>query len=173
MLIIGSGPIGSELGQSFARLGTNVTMFERGSQYLPRDDPDVVKILQEQMEKDGVHINFNTIPIEFHKIPMAEGDDFEKVKVVYDKEGKIGEKEFDVVMVAAGRIPNVEGLDCEKAGVDYSPQGITVDNHLATSNKNIFAVGDCIPGYKFTHNSDIHARYVIRNALFFGKMDYT
>ena len=71
-------------------------------------------------------------------------------------------------MLAKGRIPNVENLGLEEAGITFDKSGITVNNFLQTSNENVYAVGDCIPGPKFTHNSDIHARYVIRNALFYG-----
>ena len=74
-------------------------------------------------------------------------------------------------MIAAGRIPNIEGLKCEKAGVSFEKFGIKVNNFLQTENENIFAVGDCLPGPKFTHNSDIHARYVVRNALFGDNKD--
>ena len=81
--------------------------------------------------------------------------------------------DFELILIAIGRQPNVENLDCEAAGVDFSMEGIKVNKHLRTSNKNVFAVGDCLPGFKFTHNSDIHARYVVRNALFFGNQDYT
>jgi pyruvate/2-oxoglutarate dehydrogenase complex dihydrolipoamide dehydrogenase (E3) component len=75
--------------------------------------------------------------------------------------------------VGTGRVPNIEGLNLETAGIDYSPKGISVDNYLATTNQDVYAVGDCIPGFKFTHNSDLHARYVVRNALFNSQMDYT
>ena len=73
--------------------------------------------------------------------------------------------------MARGRIPNVENLGCEAAGIEYDQSGIGVNNFLQTSNPDVYAVGDCIPGLKLTHNSDIHARYVIRNALFFGNAD--
>ena len=68
-----------------------------------------------------------------------------------------------------GRNPNVEGLGLEEAKVDFDLKGIKVDSQMCTSNSSVFAVGDCLNGPKFTHNSDIQARYVIRNTLFFGK----
>lgn len=74
--------------------------------------------------------------------------------------------EVETVLVAAGRVPNIEKLDLDKAGVEFDTKGVKVNEYLQTSNKHIFAVGDCLPGPKFTHNSDIHARYVVRNALF-------
>ena len=78
-----------------------------------------------------------------------------------------------MVLIAAGRAPNVENMNLEAAGIEYNKGGIKVDNFLNTTNKNVYAVGDCIPGYKFTHNSDIQARFVIRNSMFYGKADYT
>ena len=74
-------------------------------------------------------------------------------------------------MLATGRVANVEGLGLEEAGIKYTEKGVTVDKHLKTTNSNVFACGDCIEGFKFTHNSDITARLVIRNALFFGSMN--
>ena len=77
--------------------------------------------------------------------------------------------EVETVLVATGRVPNVENLELEAAGVEYDKRGVKVNEYLQTANEDIFAVGDCLDGPKFTHNSDIHARYVVRNALFQGK----
>ena len=71
------------------------------------------------------------------------------------------EKEVDAVLVATGRAPNVESLGLEDAGVKYDRFGVQVNEFLETENPNIYAVGDCLPGYKFTHHSDIHARMVV------------
>jgi pyruvate/2-oxoglutarate dehydrogenase complex dihydrolipoamide dehydrogenase (E3) component len=76
---------------------------------------------------------------------------------------------IDALLVATGRRPNVTGMDLEKAGIDYdSRTGITVNDKLQTTNKNVFAAGDCCSSFKFTHAADFMARLVIRNALFFG-----
>ena len=109
-----------------------------------------------------------TVKMEEYKEETEEGqEEGAKVKVTYqDKEGSVQSKVVDVVMISTGRVPNVENLDCQAAGVQYDQFGITVNQYLQTANPNIYAVGDCLPGYKFTHNSDIHARYVVRNALF-------
>lgn len=77
--------------------------------------------------------------------------------------------EVDVIMIATGRVPNVQNLECDNANVKFDNQGIHVNEFLQTSNPDIYAVGDCLPGPKFTHNSDVHARYVVRNALFQGQ----
>jgi len=164
MLIIGSGPIGSELGQGFSRLGTQVVMFERTNKFLPRDDQSVVHLLKSQMQADGVEIRNHTTVVKFEK------DEGSKVKVFYKMaqiEG-VQEEVFDVLMFATGRVPNVENMGLDKAGVKFDKRGITVDDNLKTSNSNIYSCGDCVPGAKFTHNSDIQARIVFLNALFYG-----
>lgn len=75
--------------------------------------------------------------------------------------------EVDAVLFAMGRSPNVDGMGLEIAGIKYDKQfGITTDDYLRTSNELVYAVGDCASKYQLTHNSDIHARYVVRNALF-------
>ena len=80
----------------------------------------------------------------------------------------------EAVLIAVGRRPNVEDMHLEKAGVSYNVnQGVQVDNFLRTTNEDIYAVGDCCSEYQFTHNSDIHARYVVRNALFYGENDHS
>ena len=76
--------------------------------------------------------------------------------VEYQTQGQEAQTaEFDAILVATGRSPNVEGLNCEAAGIQYDQRGIKVDKHLQTTNKLVYAVGDCISGPKFTHNSDI------------------
>ena len=75
---------------------------------------------------------------------------------------KSGESfEVETILVATGRIPNIENLDLEAAGVAYNKQGVSVNEYLQTANEDIFAVGDCLPGPKFTHNSDVQARYAV------------
>lgn len=75
---------------------------------------------------------------------------------------------FDLVLLATGRQPNVENLGLQRARVNFNRDGIIVNNNLRTSNNRIFSCGDCIQGPKFTHNSDVQARMVLRNAFFFG-----
>lgn len=151
MLVVGGGPIGSELGQGFARLGTEVSIMMRGDQFLPNDDADAVKYLQDQMEKDGVKMLFQSV---ISRVEKAS-EDGRSARVTYrTKEAEVTE-EFDAVLLATGRTPNVENMDLEKAGVKYGPKGIEVNENLQTANKNVYACGDCIPGPKFTHNSDV------------------
>ncbi|MBX9581601.1 MAG: FAD-dependent oxidoreductase [Gemmataceae bacterium] len=141
LLVVGGGPIGCELGQAFARLGSRVTLAARGGRLLPREDADAAAVLAGVFRREGVEVVPNP--------PPAGGG-------------------FDAVLTAAGRAPNVGGLDLGKAGVTSdSHDGIRVDRHLRTTNPRVYAAGDvCSLGYRFTHAADATARIVVRNALF-------
>jgi pyruvate/2-oxoglutarate dehydrogenase complex dihydrolipoamide dehydrogenase (E3) component len=140
LLVIGGGPVGCELGQAFARLGSRVTLAARGGRLLPRDEAAAADVLAGVLRGEGVEVVADT--------PAPAG--------------------FDAVLVAAGRRPNTAGLNLPAAGVAADEQdGVRVDDHLRTSNPRVFAAGDvCSLGYRFTHAADAAARLVIRNALF-------
>jgi len=163
LAVIGGGPIGCELAQSFARLGSEVTIFERGPQFLTREDPDAATILKSQMEKDGIKIKLNSTIFSGKK----EGGEYKLFHCV----GSEPEQTLvaDKILMAVGRSPNLDGLNVEKAGVEFSKFGIEVDDYLRTSNKKIFAAGDVCMRHKFTHAADFAARTVVRNAMFFGR----
>ena len=116
------------------------------------------------MEKDGVNFMFNTTPIKVEKDKGNEG----QISFTYKHNDQEITDSFDTILVGTGRAPNVENLGLEKAGIEYDKNGVIVDQNLRSSNKRVFAIGDCIPGPKFTHNSDAQARMVIRNAMFRG-----
>ncbi len=159
LAVLGGGPIGSELSQTFARLGTEVTVIQRGKQFLPREDSDAVSILFEAMKSDGVDIRLNTA---LERVEVRGG-----VKILHlSTDGKPSRLEAEAILVGIGRAPNVEGLNLEAAGVRYGLQGVEVDDHLQTSNSRIFAAGDICSAYKFTHTADSAARIVIQNAFF-------
>lgn len=143
LVVIGGGPIGCELAQTFARFGSHVTLLDKDGHVLVREDADAAEIVQRAMQKDGVRFEFNA------KILEAPRD--------------------ATILVATGRAPNIEGLGLEAAGVKYTKRGVEVDDHLRTSNKNIFACGDVASRFQFTHVADAQARIVIQNALFFGR----
>lgn len=114
------------------------------------------------MKEDGVKIHFKTKTEQFENLPNGE------IKVTFNENGEEKTKSVDTVLIAVGRTPNIENLGLEAAGIEFDRFGIKVNNYLQTANESIYAIGDCIPGLKFTHNSDIHARYAVRNSLFFG-----
>lgn len=161
--VIGAGPIGSELSQSFCRMGSRVTLVEMGSHILAREDPDAAAVVQDALLSEGVNLLLNAKVVRIGK----EGSD----KVVHvEQEGNPRQVRVDEILVGIGRAPNVEGLHLESAGIDYDPRrGVLVDDRLRTSNPRVFAAGDiCFP-YKFTHTADALARILIANALFLGR----
>jgi pyruvate/2-oxoglutarate dehydrogenase complex dihydrolipoamide dehydrogenase (E3) component len=161
LLVIGAGPIGCELAQSFRRFGSEVTLLNDVDHILPREDPDAAAILQAQFEQEGIRLVMNA------SLKRVEPRAGEKV-VHYEQGGEAREVAGDAILLGVGRAPNVEGLGLEAAGVAFDRAGVKVDDHLRTSNRRVFAAGDICSPFKFTHAADAMARIVIQNALFFG-----
>jgi pyruvate/2-oxoglutarate dehydrogenase complex dihydrolipoamide dehydrogenase (E3) component len=162
LVVIGGGPIGCEMAQSFARFGSHVTHLVQEGHVLSREDADAAEIVQQAMIASGVHFEFGM------KVVEAKRRGSDKV-VVFERGGQRQEVAADEILVAAGRAPNVEGMGLEAAGVRYGKKGVEVDDNLRTSNKNIYACGDVASRFQFTHIADAQARIVIQNALFFGR----
>ena len=160
--VIGAGPIGCEMAQSFARFGSEVTLLSRSSHVLPREDADAARIVEKAMASDGVRILGGAQVSRVDR--SADG-----IEVTTSGAGGETRCAVDRLPVAVGRAPNVEDLGLEAAGVDYDRHGIKIDDRLRTTNKKIFAAGDVASRFKFTHTADAQARLVIRNAFFFGR----
>lgn len=165
--IIGAGPIGCEMAQSFARFGSEVFLVESAPGILIKEDPDAASIVKQQLLRDGVNILCCGKDLKLS--PGSDGG----VRMAVESEGRGYNLTVDRLLVAVGRAPNVEGLDLEKVGVEYSKKGITIDDRFRTTNKRIFAAGDICSPYQFTHAADFMARAVIRNALFFGRAKHS
>jgi pyruvate/2-oxoglutarate dehydrogenase complex dihydrolipoamide dehydrogenase (E3) component len=163
LVVVGAGPIGSELAQAFARFGSEVSLLEAQPRILPHEDRDAAEIVKSALLRDGVTIVEGCI---IHRI-HARGTD----KIVdLECAGANRQVVCDEILVGAGREPVVDGLGLEAAGVEYdSRSGVKVNDYLRTSNPHVFAAGDVCSAYKFTHISDAMARIVIRNALFLGR----
>lgn len=167
LLIIGGGPIGIEMAQAHRRLGCKVSIFDRGS-ILPHDDQSNVEIIRQCLIKEGVELHENVAVNQVKHETTS-------ISLVIEKEGMIEEISGSHLLVAAGRAPNTDRLDLEKADVFYDKKGITVDAHLKTSNKRIFAIGDVSGGPQFTHVAGYHAGIIIRQIcfkIFWTKVDY-
>jgi pyruvate/2-oxoglutarate dehydrogenase complex dihydrolipoamide dehydrogenase (E3) component len=163
LAVIGGGPIGCELAQAFARMGSRVALFERGGQLLPRDDADAAGLVRDSLERDGVTVRLRS------SVTAVESLRGEK-RLTFESGGEREEMAADGVLVATGRISNVEGLDLEKAGAALDPQaGVIVNTRLQTANPDIYAAGDVCSPFRFTHAADAMARIVIANALFPGR----
>ncbi|WP_026841935.1 mercuric reductase [Citrifermentans bremense] len=162
LAVIGSGPVGCELAQAFARFGSKVTMVERGSGILGREDRDAAAILETAFRREGIELELGA------KLVRAWSSGSEK-RLLLERDGVGFEIAVDAILVGAGRAPNTEGLGLEAAGVEYGKSGVKVNDYLQTSNRRVYAAGDICSGYKFTHVADAQARIVIENALFPGR----
>ena len=163
LLVIGGGPIGCELSQAFARMGSHVTVIETAGRLLSREDLDAAEIVQQSMMRDKVELVLNA------KVLKVEKRGADKVLFV-EQQGTTRELVGDEILVGVGRAPNVNGLNLEAAGIAYDPHGgIVVNDMLQTSNPLVYAAGDICSPYKFTHTADAMARILIANALFKGR----
>ena len=164
--VVGGGPMGCELGQAFARFGSDVVLWEQADQLLPRDDADAASVVERVLRRDGVDIELGAEVTAV--LPTEHG-----IEVAFGRDGAVQRCGVEALLLAAGRRPNVQGLGLEAAGVDYGSEGIRVDARLRTSNKSVFAVGDVASGLQFTHLAshlaDVQARLAVRNALFLGR----
>ncbi|MBL1436444.1 MAG: FAD-dependent oxidoreductase [Rhodobacteraceae bacterium] len=154
LIVIGGGPIGLELAQAHARLGSKVTVLE-GLKALGKDDPELAAIALERIRAEGVEIVEGVMASEI----TPEGGITVKTK---DGASYTGSH----LLMAVGRKANTGGLDLEKAGIKYDRPGITVGANLKTSNRRVYAIGDVAGGLQFTHMAGYHAGIVIRSALF-------
>ncbi len=163
LVVVGGGPIGCELAQAFARLGTRVTIINRGAQLLPRESADAAAIVEASLVRDGVMV--------LHEVEITRvAQQGTQTTVHVRRRGEESALTTDALLLAAGRTPNVGGLGLDLAGVGFDAQGgVTVDDRLRTSNARIYAVGDVCSAMQFTHAADFQARLVVQNALFFGR----
>lgn len=157
LAVIGAGPIGCELGQAFHRLGCEVTIISSREHILPKEDPDAAIVVEEQFKREGIRILNQT---RAEKVEVIEGK-----KCLTAGEQKII---VDEILVSSGRAPNVESLNLAAAGVEFDKKGIKVNEKLQTTNSRIYACGDVIGGYQFTHVAAHEAVTVLTNALFFA-----
>ncbi len=166
LIVVGGGPIGSEMAQAHRRLGAEVTQIEKGT-ILGKDDPDAVEVVRQRFLAEGINLLENSGV----KRVERQGNG---VRVFIDRDGKEESIDGSHLLVAVGRAANVAGLDLEKAGIDYTPRGIKTDAGLRTTNRSVYAIGDVAGSYQFTHMAGYHAGIIIRSALFKmpAKVDY-
>jgi pyruvate/2-oxoglutarate dehydrogenase complex dihydrolipoamide dehydrogenase (E3) component len=162
LLVLGGGPIGCEMALCFRRLGAEVTIVEQAPQLLPRDDEDVAEAVAARFRAEGVDLRLGTRAERFD----ASG----RGGVVHwtAAEGS-GELAFDRVLVAVGRRPEVEGLGLERLGIELTDRGtVATDPFLRTRFPNVYACGDLVGPYQFTHAASHQAWHAAVNALLGG-----
>jgi pyruvate/2-oxoglutarate dehydrogenase complex dihydrolipoamide dehydrogenase (E3) component/uncharacterized membrane protein YdjX (TVP38/TMEM64 family) len=173
MIVLGGGPIGCELSQAFARLGTKITQIEQGQQVLSKEDPDAAQHLQAQLIKDGIDLRLNTSAL---AVESASSENNEGHVLVVEKDGKQERISFDKILVSVGRQANLTGFGLDKLGIETDRTIITND-FLQTKYPNILAAGDVAGPYQFTHTASHQAWYAAVNALFrpfkIFKVDYS
>jgi len=159
--IIGAGPIGCEMAQSFAQLGSEVFLVEAEHGILPREDRDAAQIVQNALGNDGVSL------LCCGKNLVIKNDG--SIRLTVESHGKQYDEAIDQLLVAVGRAPNVENLNLEAVGVEFNKKGVTVNEKMQTTNSRIYAAGDICSPFQFTHAADFMARIVIQNTLFKGR----
>jgi pyruvate/2-oxoglutarate dehydrogenase complex dihydrolipoamide dehydrogenase (E3) component len=157
IIIMGGGPIGIELAQAMNRLGVFVTVIEMAPAILIREDAELSTRLADMLAKEGVRLLTGA------KVLGAENP--ENPTLVYEKDGKSEKISAGALLVAAGRKPNIEGLGLETIGLAHDRRGIAVDKHLQTSIKTIYAAGDVVGPYQFSHIANYQAILAASNAL--------
>lgn len=160
MLVLGGGPIGCELTQSFNRLGIEVTQVEMSPRLMGREDPEISELVKQKFTEEGVKVLLN------HRAKRISKKNGGQI-VLAEYDGKDIELAFDTLLVAVGRAPNTAGFGLEELGVRLSPPGtIEVDEYLQTSIPTIYACGDVAGPYQFTHTAAHQAWYASVNSLF-------
>jgi len=160
LLVLGGGPIGCELGQAFARLGSDVTLMEMLPRLLAREDSDVSERVTTKFRDEGITV------LTGHKALRFTQEQGEKVLYAEHEGGNV-RIVFDQVLLALGRVANIEGYGAEALGIRLSGRKtLAVDDFQATNYPNIFACGDVAGPYLFTHVAAHQAWYAAVNALF-------
>lgn len=161
LLVLGGGPMGCELAQSFALLGIPVSLVELADRLLPREEPEVAALLQAQMEEDGVRV------LTGWRVERVEGENPGETRLHLSRDTERMVIEGDQLLLALGRVANVRGFGLEELGVTLAAGGtLAVDGFLATNYPSILAVGDVAGPYQFTHVAAHQGGYAAVNALF-------
>ncbi|MFU8816898.1 MAG: FAD-dependent oxidoreductase [Pseudomonadales bacterium] len=160
LVVLGGGPIGSEIAQAFARLGSQVTQIEADQRLLSREDPEVSSAVLERFRAEGIDVRLGTRATSVHQ---RSGRKWISVDTATGRD----DIEFDQLLVAVGRRANVTGFGLEALGVKLTERGtVEVDDYLRTNHPSIYAVGDVAGPYQFTHAAAHQAWHAAVNALF-------
>ena len=160
LVVLGGGPIGSELAQAFQRLGAQVTQVEMLPRLLIREDPEIAALVEARFRAEGVDVRVG------HKAKEFRVEDGRKV-LICEHQGKDLAIEFDALLVAVGRLANTVGYGLEELGIPVTKaRTVETNEFLQTVYPNIYAAGDVAGPYQFTHTGSHQAWYAAVNALF-------
>ena len=163
LVIVGAGPVGTEMAQAFRRLGSAVTVVDMANRILPREDPDVAGVVQRQLESEGVRY---WLGISVGGVKQGDLRAGRIRMTLRASNGAVEQVAASHLMIAAGRVPNIEGLGLEAAGVQVENGRIVCDETLHTTNPAIHVIGDVAGGHPFTHVAEHHAGIILRQTLF-------
>lgn len=158
MMVVGAGPIGSEMSQAFARLGSKIVVVTHNEKILPKDDAELSLQLKEILENEGIEYKMG---YEIKKFIKQDN----KIAAVVSSENNEETLLLDAVLISTGRKPNIEKLELEKAGIKFNNRGIIIDDYCRTNINNVFAVGDCAGSFQFTHYAEHMAKKAVSTAL--------
>ncbi len=162
LVVLGGGPIGCELGQAFARLGSQVTLVELADRLLLKEEPSAGALVAERLVAEGIDVQVGTRALEVRRPADAVGG----AELLVECGGRTAPIPFDALLVVAGRRPRTADAGLERAGVEVDERGaVIVDDRLRTSAPRIFAAGDVTARLPFTHVAAHHARVATVNAL--------
>jgi pyruvate/2-oxoglutarate dehydrogenase complex dihydrolipoamide dehydrogenase (E3) component len=160
MIVLGAGPIATEMAQSFCRLGSKVTVIQRSAQILSKEDNDLADIVQNELAREGVTFQMNSSIVRVGDLGN------EREVIIKNAAGETQTIKAEAILVALGRSPNITGLGLDKIDIPFDQKGIKVNNYLRTNHKHIYAAGDVIGGYQFTHVAGYEGGVVLSNAIF-------
>ena len=160
MVILGAGPVAIVMAQAFCRLGTKVSVVQRSSQILTKEDKDMADEVMKVLSSEGVVFHLDA------SVLRVKDSDSEKEIVLKDGEGNAFTLKAEKILVAMGRDPNVKSLGLERIGVEFDRKGVKVDDRLRTTQKHIYAAGDITGTYQFTHAAGYEGGIVVSNAVF-------
>lgn len=169
MIVLGAGPISTEMAQAFCRLGTDVTVVQRSGQILGREDRDMADAVMQNLASEGVKFHLNTSILSVRDLGG------EREVTVRSSDGTTLAIRAEAILVALGRKPNLEGLGLEHAGVAFDARGLSLDSRMRTTQKHIYGAGDVTGAYQFTHAAGYEGGVVLTNAVLHlpRKADYT
>ena len=169
MVVLGAGPIASEMAQAFSRLGTQVAVIQRSSQILSKEDKDMADQVMEALTSEGVTIHLNATVVRTKDLGN------EREIIIKDREDKETTLRAETILVAMGRKANLPDLGLQGIGLAYDRKGLQVDDRLRTTHKHIYAAGDATGSYLFTHAAGYEGGIVVSNAIFHlpRKANYT
>ena len=168
MIFLGGGPVSTEMAQAFSRLGSRVTVIERGNHILGREDEDMAEGVMNVLRSEGITFHLNASVLSVRDLGAEK-------EVVMSKGEETIALRAESIVVAAGREANITGMGLEEIGIELDKKGIRVDNRMRTNHRHIYAAGDVTGAYQFTHAAGYEGGIVVSNAVFHlpRKADYT